>query len=220
MQVEMWSLDRIKPYENNPRINDDAVADVVQSINEFGFRQPLVVDTAGVIIVGHTRFKAAKQLELAEVPVHVAIDMEPEAVRAYRIADNRTGENAEWDYDLLPLEIGALQDSGFDCELLGFDSDELAKLLDPGVGQGLTDPDDVPEPPDEAITQPGDIWILGNHRLMCGDSTSVEDLDRLLAGAKIQLCNTDPPYNVRVEPRSKNAIAAGNSSFEAGKGKT
>ena len=103
MQVEMWSLDRIKPYENNPRINDDAVADVVQSINEFGFRQPLVVDTAGVIIVGHTRFKAAKQLELAEVPVHVAIDMEPEAVRAYRIADNRTGENAEWDYVFLPL---------------------------------------------------------------------------------------------------------------------
>ncbi len=220
MQVEMWSLDRIKPYENNPRINDDAVADVVQSINEFGFRQPIVVDTAGVIIVGHTRFKAAKQLALAEVPVHVAKDMEPEAVRAYRIADNRTGENAEWDYDLLPLEIGALQDSGFDCELLGFDSDELAKLLDPGVLQGLTDPDDVPEPPDEAITQRGDIWILGDHRLMCGDSTSVEDLDRLLGGAKIQLCNTDPPYNVKVEPRSKNAIAAGNSSFEAGKGKT
>ncbi|WP_372723888.1 DNA modification methylase [Novipirellula sp.] len=220
MQVEIWSLDRIKPYESNPRINDDAVADVVQSINEFGFRQPIVVDTDGVIIVGHTRFKAAKFLNLAEVPVHVAKDMEPESVRAYRIADNRTGENAEWDYNLLPLEISALQDSGFDCELLGFDSDELAKLLDPGVTQGLTDPDDVPEPPDEAITQPGDLWILGDHRLLCGDSTSVEDLDRLLAGAKIQLCNTDPPYNVKVEPRSKNAIAAGNSSFEAGKGKT
>jgi ParB-like chromosome segregation protein Spo0J len=198
MQVEMWSLDRIKPYENNPRINDDAVADVVQSINEFGFRQPIVVDAAGVIIVGHTRFKAAKQLSLAEVPVHVAVDMEPEAVRAYRIADNRTGENAEWDWELLPLEVGALQDSGFDCELLGFDSDELAKLLDPGVEQGLTDPDDVPEPPDDAITQPGDLWILGDHRLLCGDSTSVEDLDRLLNGAKIQLCNTDPPYNVRL----------------------
>ena len=103
MQVEMWTLDRIKPYENNPRINDDAVADVVQSINEFGFRQPIVVDTAGVIIVGHTRFKAAKVLNLTEVPVHVATDMEPEAVRAYRIADNRTGENAEWDFELLPL---------------------------------------------------------------------------------------------------------------------
>ena len=196
MQVEMWSLDRIKPYGNNPRINDDAVADVVQSINEFGFRQPIVVDTAGVIIVGviivgHTRFKAATKMGLTDVPVHVAKDMEPEAVRAYRIADNRTGENAEWDYDLLPLEIGALQDSGFDCGLLGFNSDELAALLEPGVTQGLTDPDDIPEPPDDAITQPGDLWILGYHRLLCGDSTSVEDLDRLLNGAKIQLCNTD-----------------------------
>ena len=218
MQVEMWSLDRIKPYKNNPRINDDAVADVVQSINEFGFRQPIVVDTAGVIIVGHTRFKAAQQLALDEVPVHVATDMEPEAVRAYRIADNRTGENAEWDYDLLPLEIGALQDSGFDCELLGFDSDELAALLHPGVDQGLTDPDEVPEPPDEAITQPGDIWILGNHRLMCGDSSKPEELDRLLDGQPIHLVHMDPPYNVSVSPRSKNAIAAGNSTF-AGDGK-
>ena len=146
--------------------------------------------------------------------------MEPEAVRAYRIADNRTGENAEWDFDLLPIEIGALQDSGFDCELLGFDSDELAKLLDPGVEQGLTDPDEVPEPPDEAVTQPGDVWILGDHRLLCGDSSKAEDVDRLLAGAKIHMVNTDPPYNVNVEPRSKNAIAAGNSSFPAGEGKT
>jgi len=96
----------------------------------------------------------------------------------------------------------------------------MAKLLDPSVGQGLTDPDDVPEPPDDAITQPGDLRILGDHRLLCGDSTSVEDLDRLLNNAKIQLCNTDPPYNVKVEPRSKNAVAAGNSSFSAGKGKS
>lgn len=219
MQVEMWSLDRIKPYENNPRINDDAVDAVVQSINEFGFRQPIVVDTDGVIIVGHTRYKAAKRMELDKVPVHVAKDMEPEAVRAYRIADNRTGENAEWDFDLLPIEIGELKSSGFDCELLGFSSDELAELLDPGVTQGLTDPDEVPEPPDEAVTQLGDVWILGDHRLLCGDSSKAEDVDRLLAGAKIQLVNTDPPYNVKVEPRSKNAIAAGNSSF-AGSGKT
>ena len=174
MQVEMWSLDRIKPYENNPRINDDAVDPVVQTINEFGFRQPIVVDTDGVIIVGHTRWKAATRLGLSEVPVHVAKDMEPEAVRAYRIADNRTAENAEWDYDLLPIEISAAI-SGSICELLGFNSDELAKLLDPGVTQGLTDPDDVPEPPDEAITQPGDLWILGDHRLLCGDSSKVED---------------------------------------------
>ncbi len=209
----MWSLDRIKPYENNPRINDNAVDVVIHSINEFGWRQPIVVDTAGVIIVGHTRYKAALKLGLAEVPVHIARDLEPEAVKAYRIADNRTGENATWDFDLLPIEIGELQQAGFDCELLGLDADELAKLLDPGVGQGLTDPDEVPDPPDDAITQPGDLWILGNHRLLCGDSSSPADLDRLLNGNVIHLCNTDPPYNVKVEPRSKNAIAAGLSSF-------
>ena len=198
MQVEMWSLDRIKPYEKNPRINDDAVAPVVQSIKEFGFRQPIVVDPDGVIIVGHTRWKAAKQLNLTEVPVHIATDLDPVAVRAYRIADNRSGENAKWDFDLLPIEIGQLQDSGFDCELLGFDVEELAKLMGSGVQEGLTDPDDVPEPPDKAVTQPGDVWVLGNHRLMCGDSSNPEDLDRLLNGAKIHLCNTDPPYNVRL----------------------
>lgn len=220
MQVEMWSLDRIKPYEKNPRINDDAVAAVVQSINEFGFRQPIVVDPDGVIIVGHTRWKAAKQLNLAEVPVHIATDLEPEAVKAYRIADNRTGENSKWDYDLLPIEVGELQQVGFDCELLGFNSDELAKLLDPGVNEGLCDPEEVPEPPDDPVTQPGDVWILGEHRLLCADSSKAEDVDRLLNGATIQLVNTDPPYNVKVEPRSKNAIAAGNSSFEAGKSKS
>lgn len=213
MQVEMWSLDRIKPYENNPRINDDAVAPVVKSITEFGFRQPIVVDPEGVIIVGHTRWKAAKQLNLAEVPVHVARDLGPEAVRAYRIADNRTGENAQWDFDLLPIELVALQDANYDLGMLGFNSEELAKLMDTGVNEGLSDPDDVPDPPDEAVTQPGDLWILGNHRLLCGDSSSPADLDRLLAGAAIHLCNTDPPYNVKVEPRSNNAIAAGLSSF-------
>jgi DNA modification methylase len=213
MHVEMWSLDRIKPYENNPRINDNAVDAVIHSIQTFGWRQPIVVDGDGVIIVGHTRFKAAKKLGLLHVPVHIATDMSPEAVKAYRIADNRTAENAEWDFDLLPIEIGELEQAGFDCELLGFDSDELAKLLDPGIGQGLTDPDDVPLPPDDAVTQPGDLWILGNHRLLCGDSSSPTDLDRLLNGNVIHLCNTDPPYNVKVEPRSKNAIAAGLSSF-------
>ncbi len=119
MQVEMWSLDRIKPYEKNPRINDDAVDAVIHSLNKFGWRQPIVVDGEGVIIVGHTRFKAAKKIGLLQVPVHVATDMSAEAVKAYRIADNRTAENAQWDYDLLPIEIGDLQRAGFDCELLG-----------------------------------------------------------------------------------------------------
>jgi DNA modification methylase len=124
---------------------------------------------------------------------------------------------ATWNYDLLPIELGALKEANYDLALLGFDPDELVKLLDPTLRDGLTDPDDVPAPPDEAITQLGDLWVLGNHRLLCGDSSKPEDVDRLLSGAGIHLVNTDPPYNVRVEPRSNNAIAAGLSSFPATK---
>ena len=143
----------------------------------------------------------------------VAKDLTPAQIKAYRIADNQTASLATWDYELLPIELAELKGMDFDLGLLGFDQDELAKLLDPGIKDGLTDPDEVPEPPDEAITKPGDLWILGDHRLLCGDSGKPEHVDRLLAGAAIQLVNTDPPYNVKVEPRSNNAIAAGNSSF-------
>ncbi len=213
LNVEYRPLAEIKPYEKNPRDNDAAVDAVAESIRRFGFRQPIVVDEHGVIVCGHTRWKAAQKLGLAQVPVHVARDLTPEQIRAYRIADNKTAELAEWNLELLPLEMAELQGAGIDWSLLGFDQDELAKLLDPGVKQGLTDPDDVPAPPDEAITQPGDLWILGDHRLLCGDSGSAADVDRLLDGQPVHLCNCDPPYNVRVEPRSNNAIAAGLSSF-------
>jgi len=213
MKIELRPLAEIKPYEKNPRINDAAVDAVAESIRRFGFRQPIVVDGDGVIVCGHTRWKATQKLGLAKVPVHVTTDLTPEQVRAYRIADNKTAELAEWNMELLPIELGELKGAGIDWSLLGFDPDELAKLLDPGVKQGLTDPDDVPEPPDEAITQPGDLWILGDHRLLCGDAGLAVDVDRLLDGKPIHLVNTDPPYNVRVEPRSNNAIAAGLSSF-------
>jgi DNA modification methylase len=217
MKVVQRPIGDITPYEKNPRQNDAAVEAVAASIREFGFRQPIVVDEAGVIICGHTRFKAAEHLGLAKVPVHVATDLTPEQIRAYRIADNKTGELATWDMELLPIEIAELQSAGIDWSLLGFNEDDLAKLLagEAGVSQGLTDPDSVPEPPDDPVTQPGDLWILGDHRLLCGDSSSEADLDRLLDGASIHLVNTDPPYNVKVEPRSNNAIAAGNSSFSA-----
>jgi DNA modification methylase len=214
MKIELRNMTAIKPYPNNPRINDDAVDSVAVSIKEFGFRQPIVVDAEGVIICGHTRFKAAQKLGLEKVPVHVAKDLSPEQIKAYRIADNKTAELAEWNYDLLPIELADLQACNYDLGLLGFDPDDLAKLLNPDLNEGLTDPDDVPAPPDEAITQPGDLWILGDHRLLCGDSSSPADLDRLLGGQTIQLVNTDPPYNVKVEPRSNNAIAAGLSSFK------
>jgi DNA modification methylase len=216
MKIAKREIDSIKPYEGNPRINDKAVEAVAASIREFGFRQPIVVDEDGVIVCGHTRYLAALELKLKTVPVHVATDLTPEQIRAYRIADNKTAELAEWDYELLPIELGELQGMDFDLESLGFSSEELEKMLGAEINgnAGLTDPDAVPEPPDDPVTQPGDLWILGDHRLLCGDSSKAEDLDRLLDGAKIQLVNTDPPYNVKVEPRSNNAIAAGNSSFK------
>jgi DNA modification methylase len=220
MKIEAWTLDRVRPYENNPRLNDDAVDAVATSIREFGFRQPIVVDKENVIVVGHTRWKAAQQLGLATVPVHVAIDLTPEQAKAYRIADNQTNTLAEFDLDLLPLELHDLKDLNFDLSLLGFGESELAEMLAPPENEGLCDPDEVPEPPDQAITQRGDLWILGEHRLRCGDSASPADVDRLLDGEAIHLVNTDPPYNVRVEPRSNNAIAAGNSSFEVPKKRT
>ena len=217
IQIELRPLDQIKPYPGNPRQNDEAVDAVAASLKEFGFRQPIVVDAEGVIIVGHTRYKAAQKLGLDRVPVHVATDLSPAQVKAYRIADNQTASIAEWDYELLPIELSALQEMNFELGLLGFDQEELQRIMSGDVTEGLTDPDDVPAPPDEAITKPGDLWVLGNHRLLCGDSSKPADVDRLLGGAVIHLVNTDPPYNVKVEPRSNNAIAAGLSSFTATK---
>jgi DNA modification methylase len=215
MKITLTPINDVKPYERNPRLNDPAVEAVARSLKEFGFRQPIVVDAEHVIVVGHTRWKAAKQMGLAKVPVHVATDLSAEQIKAYRIADNQTATLAEWDHDLLPLELADLQDMNFELGLLGFAEDELNRLLASGdaTSEGLTDEDDIPEPPDDPITQPGDIWVLGKHRLMCGDSSKPEDLDRLLDGEAIHLVNMDPPYNVKVEPRSNNAIAAGNSSF-------
>jgi DNA modification methylase len=194
-------------------VNEQAVEAVAKSLREFGFRQPIVVDAEGVIIVGHTRFKAALKLGLKQVPVHVATDLTPAQAKAYRLADNATAAIAEWDYDLLPVELKDLQGLNFDLSLLGFSDADLTEILAPPGNEGLTDPDAVPEPPDEAITQPGDLWVLGNHRLLCGDAGEAVDVDRLLAGAPVHLVNMDPPYNVKVEPRSNNAIAAGLSSF-------
>jgi len=214
MNMELRPIDEVKPYQGNPRHNDAAIAPVAASLKEFGFRQPIVVDADGVIVVGHTRWLAAKKLGLSEVPIHVA-DLTPTQARAYRITDNATAAIAQWDETLLPIELGELKTADFDLKLLGFDEEELSRLMSQQLGQGFADSNDVPEPPDEATTQPGDLWMLGNHRLLCGDSGSAADVDRLLDGATIHLVNCDPPYNVRVEPRSNNAIAAGLSSFQA-----
>jgi hypothetical protein len=214
MKIDQWSVTKVKPYPNNPRQNDAAVEAVMASLKEFGFRQPIVVDGDGVIVCGHTRYKAAQRLGLGQVPVHVATDLTPAQVKAYRVADNQTASIAEWDFDLLPIELADLRGMEFDLDLLGFGADELAKILNAEPQEGQCDPDDVPAPPDAATTQPGDLWILGEHRLLCGDSSKPADVDRLLDCADIHLTNTDPPDNVRVEPQSNNAIAAGLSSFQ------
>ncbi|MBL9032097.1 MAG: ParB N-terminal domain-containing protein [Phycisphaerae bacterium] len=215
MKIEHRPVDQIRPYEQNPRKNDGAVEAVARSLTEFGWRQPIVVDAEGVIVVGHTRWKAAQRLGLAEVPVHVARELTPEQARAYRIADNQTASIADWDNGLLHKELADLRVLDVDLGTLGFGDDELKALLAPRGTEGETDPDDVPQPPEAAVTKPGDLIVLGIHRLLCGDSAKAEDVDRLLDGAEIHLVNSDPPYNVRVEPRSNNAIAAGLSSFPA-----
>ena len=201
MQIQMMKLSEIHPYEKNPRFNDGAVEAVANSIKEFGFQQPIVVDKDLVVVVGHTRLKAAEQLGLTEVPVVIAENLTPEQVQAYRIADNKTGEIAEWNYDLLPIELRDLQEKDFDLSLLGFDTDELDRLLNGSseenvVAEGETDADAVPDVPEEPVSQPGVIYQLGKHRLMCGDSTRAEDIARLMNGGKADLVFTDPPYGV------------------------
>ncbi len=217
MKIEMKALSAIKPYEKNPRSNDAAVDAVAKSINDFGFRQPIVVDGELVIVCGHTRWKAATQLGLESVPVHVANDLTVDQARAYRLADNRSGEMAQWDRGLLETELEALHELGYavsELAAFGFDDAQLAELSAIGLGSE-TDPDVIPEPPDEPITQRGDLWILGDHRLLCGDSSKADDVDRLCESVQVHMANTDPPYNVAVEPRSNNAIVAGLSTFPA-----
>ena len=199
MEIITMNIAEVTPYERNPRNNDQAVEAVAKSIKEFGWRAPLVVDKDHVIICGHTRWKAARQLGLDTVPVHVASDLTPEQIQAYRIADNKTAEIADWNYDLLPLELRELQGAQFDLSLLGFDTSELEELLSTAtdeVAAGETDPDAVPEAPEDAVSERGRVYRLGDHRLMCGDSTDPGDTDRLMAGERADLYLVDPPYNV------------------------
>jgi site-specific DNA-methyltransferase (adenine-specific) len=198
MKIELRPIETITPYEQNPRINDAAVDAVAASLKEFGFRQPIVVDAESVIVVGHTRYKGALKLRLSHVPVHVATDLTPAQAKAYRIADNQTASIAEWDKVLLPLELAGLQEMNFDLSLLGFGEADLAELMGTTGNAGLVDPDEVPEPPEEPVTKPGDAWHLGDHRLMCGDATSPTDVARLMDSTVARMCFTDPPWNVAI----------------------
>ena len=196
MIVQDKAISDIKPYQKNPRHKYD-INKVAQSIKEFGFQQPIVVDRAGVIIVGHGRYEAAKSLNLKTIPVTIA-DLPPEKAKAYRIADNKTNEYSDWDMGLLIQEFTDLLDNNYDLELTGFDPDELEKII-VGAKEGLTDEDAVPETPEEPKAQLGDIYKLGEHRLMCGDSTSIDAIEKLLDGTRPDMVFTDPPYNIDYE---------------------
>jgi DNA modification methylase len=207
MKIETADINTIKPYENNPRkLKDSAIDKVAMSLKEYGFRQPIVVDKDRIIVVGHTRYRASKKLGYKEVPITIADNLTPEQINAYRIADNRTAEESEWDSELLKMEIKDLEDKDFKLDLLGFNEDQLNDILFEEK-QGLTDEDAVPEAPEEPITKLGDIWKLGNHRVMCGDSTKEDDVKKLINNNKIDLIYTDPPYGIN---ESGNRVGRGN----------
>jgi hypothetical protein len=203
MQIELWPINRPIPYAKNPRRNDGAaVAKVKASLQEFGWQQPIVVDKDGIIIVGHTRHKAACEFGFKEIPVLIATDLTPSQVKAYRIADSRTNAEATWVDDLLSLELDDLKLAEFDLALTGFDPEELSKFSFDGTQEGLTEDDACPEPPAEPRSKLGDIWFVG-HRLMCGDRTATTDVERLMDGEKADTVWTDPPYNVAMKERPR-----------------
>lgn len=207
IQVERWPLDRLLPYAANARTHSEAqVAEIAGSIREFGFNNPVLVDDRGVLIAGHGRLLAAWRLGLAEVPVIRLGHLTETQARAFRLADNRIALNAGWDDALLSAELARLVEEGTSLDGLGFDAGELNRLLnldDPAPG--LVDEDATPEPPAEPVTRPGDLWILGPHRLLCGDATVAGDVGRLLAGTRPHLMVTDPPYGVAYDPSWRNA---------------
>jgi len=197
VKIQQVSVEKLIPFARNSRTHSDKqVAEIAASIKEFGWTNPILVDGDKGIIAGHGRLLAARKLNMDTVPVIELAHLTETQKRAYVIADNKLALNADWDDQLLTIELNDLLADGFALELLGFDKDELAKLLEPEQIEGLTDEDAVPDVPDEPVTKLGDVWILGNHRLMCGDSTSIDAVEKLMDGQKADMVFTDPPYNV------------------------
>ena len=185
------------PYARNSRTHDEnQVAQIAGSIKEFGFTNPVLIDGENGIIAGHGRVMAAQRLKIKEVPCIVLGHLTEAQRRAYIIADNKLALNAGWDEELLALELSDLREMDFDLGLTGFDEDELAALLEDEITEGLTDDDEVPEAPEDPVTVLGDIWILGRHRLMCGDSTSIDAVEKLMDGSEWDVCVFDPPYEL------------------------
>jgi DNA modification methylase len=208
-EIEWWPIDRPKDYPQNARKwSAKAVQKVSSSIREYGWRQPIVVDTAEVIAIGHLRRAAGREAGMKECPVHIARNLTPEQIRGLRLADNRTHEEAGWDFELLGAELIDLRRLGFGLELTGFDEQELARAMTQKT-DGLTEPDECPPVPDAPVSKLGDLWVLGEpkgHRVLCGDATSVEATERLCAGQKIDLVFCDSPYNVDYEGYTKDRL--------------
>ncbi|MBF0181335.1 MAG: DNA modification methylase [Magnetococcales bacterium] len=209
LQIENWPLDRLIPYAKNPRRNDEVVDRMVGAIREFGFRIPIVAKSDGLVVDGHLRLKAARRLNLETVPVVLADDLTEAQIKAFRLLANQSTNWAQWDEELLKVEMEELRALDFDLEMTGFDLSEIDRLLDMEAGTGEEDgeggtgeEDAIPEPPANPVTRPGDLWCLGDHRLLCGDSTKAEDVIRLMKGERAILFATDPPYLVDYDGRN------------------
>ena len=214
MQIKKVEVEKLIPYVRNSRTHSDAqVAQIAASIKEFGWTNPILVDGENGIIAGHGRLLAARKLGAKDVPVIELAHLTESQKRAYVIADNQLAMNAGWDTAMLTLELADLKESEFDLDLIGFDAKELEKLLEPEQVEGLTDEDAVPDAPEEPKTKLGDIYQLGSHRLMCGDSTSISDIERLCDGQLVDMWLTDPPYNVAYEGKTKDALKIQNDSM-------
>jgi site-specific DNA-methyltransferase (adenine-specific) len=214
--IEMIGIEKLIPYAKNSRTHsEEQVAQLAGSIKEFGFNNPVLIGQDDVIIAGHGRVMAARKVGLMEVPCIRLTHLTETQRKAYIIADNRLALNAGWDNELLTIELNDLLADNFALDILGFDADELKNLLDPvKPTEGLTDEDAVPETPEEPKTKPGDIYRLGKHRLMCGDSTSIDALEKLCDGQLVDMWLTDPPYNVAYEGKTKDALTIKNDSME------
>ena len=216
LQVQVWSIDRLLPYIRNARTHtDQQVAQVAASIREFGWTNPILVAADGTIIAGHARLAAARKLKMTEVPVIVLDHLTEAQRRALVLADNRLALDAGWDEEMLRVELASLQEDGFDLDIVGFTDEELEDLLrDPEeTRDGVTDEDAVPDEQDTAITVPGDVWVLGDHRLLCGDATSMDAIQTVLAGGLADMVFTDPPYNVDYVGKTVKKLKIGNDAL-------
>jgi DNA modification methylase len=211
-RLERWPIERLIPYANNARLHSEADLDkLAAAIRKWGWTTPVLVDEEGNLLAGHGRIAAAPRAGVTSIPVIVARGWSEEEKRAYRLADNQLAARASWDPNLLGHELQELGFGGFDLGLIGFEPDQLETILAGMGSSGLTDPDSVPEVPDQPVTRLGDLWLLGDHRVGCGDSTNSADVAQVLAGTEAHLMVTDPPYGVSYEPswRSRRTLSRG-----------